>query len=162
VPLETQTHAQTLAQKAIAAGIPGEQIDGNDVIALRDRIERAVEEARNGGGPCLIEALTYRLCDHTTADDASRYREQVEVEQRWRFDPIQRLQTYLTQAGAWNEAQETALQAELTQQVEEAVQKYLNTPPQAPESMFDYLYETLPAALQEQRQAAIARGKSHA
>jgi pyruvate dehydrogenase E1 component alpha subunit len=162
VPLETQTHTQTLAQKAIAAGIPGEQIDGNDVIALRDRIAQAIEKARNGGGPCLIEALTYRLCDHTTADDASRYRGQVEVEQRWRFDPIQRLQTYLTQAGAWNEAQETDLQAELTQQVEEAVQKYLNTPPQAPESMFDYLYETLPAALREQRQAAIARGKSHA
>lgn len=162
MPLEAQTRTRTLAQKAIAAGIPGEQIDGNDVIALRDRIKQAIEKARTGSGPCLIEALTYRLCDHTTADDASRYREQAEVEQRWRFDPVQRLQTYLIQAGAWDKTQETDLQAELARQVEAAVQEYLNTPPQVPESMFDYLYETLPAALREQRQAAIARGESHA
>lgn len=162
VPLEGQTHAQTLAQKAIAAGIPGEQVDGNDVIALQDRIHNGVEKARRGEGPCLIEALTYRLCDHTTADDASRYREQAEVEARWGFDPLQRLRTHLTQVGAWDETQEQALQTELTQQVEEAVQKYLDTLPQAPESMFDYLYETLPTALSGQRQAAIARGKTHA
>lgn len=162
VPLAAQTRTQTLAQKAIAAGIPGEQVDGNDVIALRTRMENAIEKARRGEGPCLIEALTYRLCDHTTADDASRYREQAEVEARWRLDPIQRLRTYLTQAGAWDEEQEQSLQTELTQQVEEAVQKYLDTPPQPPESMFDDLYESLPSAPREQRQTAIARGKSHA
>ena len=74
VPIEEQTAAQTLAQKAIAAGIPGVQVDGNDVIAVRDSMSRALEKARSGGGPTVIEAVTYRLSDHTTADDASRYR----------------------------------------------------------------------------------------
>jgi 2-oxoisovalerate dehydrogenase E1 component alpha subunit len=162
VPLAAQTHTQTLAQKAIAAGIPGEQVDGNDIIALQARFAQALEAARNGAGPCLIEALTYRLCDHTTADDASRYREEAEVQAHWRLDPLQRLRTYLTQAGAWSEAKEAALHEELAQEVEAAVQKYLHTPPQAPESMFDSLYATLPPALAKQRQAAIARGKADA
>src|SRR5438876_3549749 len=74
VPLRLQTASETLAQKAIAAGFRGEQVDGNDVIAVRDAVEEAISSARSGNGPCLIEALTYRLGDHTTADDASRYR----------------------------------------------------------------------------------------
>lgn len=157
-----QSGTPTLAQKAIAAGLPGELVDGNDVIALRERLQHAIDHARAGQGATVIEALTWRLGDHTTADDASRYREQAEVESRWRLDPIQRLRTYLTQAGAWDEEQEQSLQMELAQQVEEAVQKYLDTPPQPPESMFDDLYESLPSALREQRQTAIARGKFHA
>ena len=74
VPVAAQTATQTLAQKAVAAGIPGMQVDGNDVFAVREVVGEALETARRGGGPCLIEALTYRLSDHTTADDASRYR----------------------------------------------------------------------------------------
>ncbi|MDN5848153.1 MAG: thiamine pyrophosphate-dependent enzyme, partial [Nitrococcus sp.] len=74
VPRKLQSRAQTLAQKAIAAGFDGEQVDGNDYIALRDRMDRALQRARSGEGPSLIEALTYRMGDHTTADDARRYR----------------------------------------------------------------------------------------
>src|ERR1700692_4387171 len=74
VPLAEQTATQTLAQKAVAAGIPGVQVDGNDVFAVREGVSEALDTARRGGGPCVIEALTYRLSDHTTADDASRYR----------------------------------------------------------------------------------------
>ena len=77
VPIESQTATQTLAQKAIAAGIPGVQVDGNDVIAVRHTVAEALARARRGEGPTLIEALTYRLSDHTTADDASRYRDRV-------------------------------------------------------------------------------------
>ena len=83
VPIEQQTATKTLAQKAIAAGIPGVQVDGNDVIAVRHITGEAVARARRGEGPTLIEALTYRLGDHTTADDASRYRDQNEVKEAW-------------------------------------------------------------------------------
>src|SRR5215468_5010098 len=83
VPLRLQTASQTLAQKAIAAGFPGEQVDGNDVIAVRAAADEAIASARAGEGPRLIEAVTYRLGDHTT-DDASRYRSTEEVQQRWK------------------------------------------------------------------------------
>ena len=82
VPRNSQTHAQTLAQKAIAAGIHGEQVDGNDVVALRERFSAALDKARNGDGPSIIEALTYRMSDHTTADDATHYRSQRKVDEQ--------------------------------------------------------------------------------
>lgn len=162
MPRETQTRAETLAQKAIAAGIAGEQVDGNDVIALRYRIELALEKARAGAGPTLIEALSYRLSDHTTADDASRYRSSEELEQQWHFEPLIRLRQYLTKMGRWSDADEEKLLAAVNQEVEQAVNQYLNTPPQAPESMFDYLYECLPAALDDQRISVIQRSKKNA
>lgn len=150
VPRSAQTHTQTLAQKAIAAGIPGEQVDGNDVIAVRYAIEKAIERARRGEGPTLIEAITYRLCDHTTADDAKRYRPDSEVEQAKQEEPLIRLRTYLTQQGAWSEAAEKQLLQECSEQVEKAVEEYLNMTPQATTAMLDYLYAELPAAYQDQ------------
>jgi pyruvate dehydrogenase E1 component alpha subunit len=104
MPRAKQTAAATLAQKAIAAGIPGEQIDGNDVIAVRQRVGAAIEHARHGGGPTLIEAVSYRLGDHTTADDASRYRDEASVKEAWRCEPIIRLRDYLARLGAWDAA----------------------------------------------------------
>ena len=95
VPLKLQTACETLAQKAIAAGFAGEQVDGNDVIAVRDAAEEAISAARSGKGPRLIEAVTYRLGDHTTADDAARYRPPEEVQARWKEEPIARLRAYL-------------------------------------------------------------------
>src|SRR5262249_10073670 len=84
VPLRLQTASKTLAQKAIAAGFPGEQVDGNDVIAVRDAVGEAITGALGGKGPRLVEAVTYRLGDHTTADDAARYRSAEEVQARWK------------------------------------------------------------------------------
>src|SRR5580698_9062651 len=101
VPVAVQTAAQTLAQKAVAAGIPGVQVDGNDVFAVREVVAEALEAARRGAGPCLIEALTYRLSDHTTSDDASRYRDTREVAEAWALEPLVRLREYLRAAGAW-------------------------------------------------------------
>lgn len=151
VPRAAQSAAETLAQKAIAAGFPGEQIDGNDVIAVRHGTAAAVEKARAGGGPTLLECLSYRLGDHTTADDASRYRDPAEVDAQRRLDAVARLQRYLARAGVWDEAREQELQRENANEVEEAVRRYQAIPPQPPESMFDYLYERLPAALADQR-----------
>ena len=155
LPLAQQTTAETLAQKAIAAGIEGEQVDGNDVIAVREAVSRALAKARSGGGPHLIEALTYRLGDHTTADDASRYRNGSEVSARWAEEPIARLRNYLVAAGMWGKADEEQLLAEITLTIERAAEAYLATPPQDPEAMFDFTYETLPKELAEQRQATL-------
>lgn len=166
VPIELQTATKTLAQKAVAAGIPGIQVDGNDVIAVRHWVERALERARNGEGACLIEAVTYRLSDHTTADDASRYRKKEDVEAARLLEPFIRLRKYLTDIGAWDEDKESALLEDAANKVDIAVQKYLNTPRQPVGAMFDYMYEKLPAFLEEQREHAIRyadrNGSEHA
>jgi pyruvate dehydrogenase E1 component alpha subunit len=156
VPLSLQTAAETLAQKGIAAGITSLQVDGNDVIAVRDAVATALERGRAGSGPTLIEALTYRLSDHTTADDARRYRSKDEVEQAWKVEPLLRLRSYLMNTGAWSEEQERALLAECAQHVDAEVKAYADTPPPPPESMFDYMYEKLPEPLVEQREVCIA------
>ena len=155
VPVAQQTAAETLAQKAIAAGIEGEQVDGNDVIAVREAVARAVAKARSGGGPHLIEALTYRLSDHTTADDARRYRSDSDVSPHWAEDPITRLRNHLVGRGMWAKTDEERLLAEVSAAVDKAAEAYLATPPQGPETIFDFTYETLPKDLVEQRHAAL-------
>lgn len=164
VPRSMQTAAQTLAQKAIAAGIEGCQVDGNDAIAVREAALTALAKARSGGGPTLIEALTYRLGDHTTADDASRYREAETVNEQWKFEPIARLRNYLLRAGSWDKASEEKLLLECAEQVNRAVEDYLAVPPPAAGAMFDHLYAQLPSALEEQRRTALhfaAAGERH-
>ena len=151
VPLKLQTASQTLAQKAIAAGCTGEQVDGNDVIAVRAAAEEAIAQARAGGGPRLIEALTYRLSDHTTADDAARYRPPEEVQTRWKEEPIARLRAYLVSQKAWGKAQEEELAAECQKEIEAAIERYLASSPRAPETMFDHLYAELPRTYASQR-----------
>ncbi len=151
-PRHLQSGLGSLADKAKAAAIPGEQIDGNDVIAVYDSVSRAVNRARAGKGPALIEAMSYRLSDHTTADDASRYRSAEEVKKAWQQEPIKRLQQYLHRADLWQETDEIHLQEHCQQMVEAAVEEYLRTPPQPPEAMFDYLYAELPQAYRAQRE----------
>ena len=155
VPVSQQTVAETLAQKAIAAGIEGEQVDGNDVVAVREAVARAVAKARAGGGPHLIEALTYRLSDHTTADDARRYRSDADVSPHWAEDPITRLRNHLVGRGMWTKADEELMLAEISTAIDTAAETYLATPPQAPETIFDFTYQTLPKDLAEQRQLAL-------
>jgi 2-oxoisovalerate dehydrogenase E1 component alpha subunit len=158
VPRETQSHAQTLAQKAIAAGIEGEQVDGNDLVAVHDVVERALAKARSGGGPHVVEALTYRMHDHTTADDARRYRSAEELESNRALDPVERLRKHLVRAGAWSDPDEERLAVEIDAQVEHAVKEYLATAPPAPESMFEHLFAQLPTALAPQREELRAEG----
>jgi 2-oxoisovalerate dehydrogenase E1 component subunit alpha len=152
VPLKLQTASETLAQKAIAAGFAGEQVDGNDVIAVRAAAEEAIAQARAGGGPHLIEAVTYRLSDHTTADDAARYRAPEEVQARWKEEPIARLRAYLVSQKVWGKAQEEELAAECQKAIEAAIERYLAFGPRAPETMFDHLYAELPRTYASQRQ----------
>ena len=159
VPLKLQTASETLAQKAIAAGFCGEQVDGNDIIAVRAAGEAAIAAARNGEGPRLIEAVTYRLGDHTTADDAARYRSPEEVQARWKNEPIARLRAYLVAQKVWDKAAEEQLAADCQARVEAAVERYLAAPARAPETMFDHLYATLPKAYVSQRDEL--KGRSH-
>ncbi|MDE2305987.1 MAG: pyruvate dehydrogenase (acetyl-transferring) E1 component subunit alpha [Gammaproteobacteria bacterium] len=157
VPLCAQTAAKTLAQKAIAAGIPGVQVDGNDVFAVRQAVSSALEAARDGRGPALVEAITYRLSDHTTADDAGRYRQAAEVERAWRIEPLLRTRRFLEKAGLWDEDRERALLADCAREVEQAVAAYLSFPKPEPGAMFDHLFERAPAHLAAQRVMATRR-----
>lgn len=142
---EEQTAAQTLAQKAIAAGIPGEQVDGNDVIAVREAMERALARARAGKGGTLVECLTYRLGDHTTADDASRYREDEEVSAHWKEEPLVRLRNYLVAEHGWRKTDEEVLLRSCNEEVEAAADSYLATAPEPVSAMFDNLFAEAPA-----------------
>lgn len=151
VPLRLQTTSETLAQKAIAAGFIGEQVDGNDVVAMHAAAEAAIDAARNGQGPRFIEAVTYRLGDHTTADDAARYRPPEEVQARWKEEPIARLRSFLAGRNAWSKTEEEQLAAECQQRIDAAVERYLAVEPRAPETMFDHLYAKLPKAYASQR-----------
>jgi len=154
VPLAAQTATQTLAQKAVAAGVPGVQVDGNDVFAVREVVSDALATARRGGGPSLIEALTYRLSDHTTADDASRYRSAADVEAAWAVEPLIRLRTYLRREGGWNDAKEQALLRDCAHQVDAAVAEYLHFAAPTTDAMFDHLFAAPPKHLREQRATA--------
>jgi 2-oxoisovalerate dehydrogenase E1 component alpha subunit len=154
VPIAMQTASKTLAQKAVAAGMPGIQVDGNDVIAVRQTMEEVLARARSGEGPTLVEAVTYRLSDHTTADDASRYRDKAEVEDGWKVEPMIRIRRFLMDSGMWTETDEEALKADCAKQVDAAVAAYLDTPVQPVEAMFDSMFAELPEAMVEQRETA--------
>lgn len=149
-PRHHQTAAVTIAQKAVSAGIPGVQVDGNDYFSVAYAVKTALKKAYQGKGPTLIEAVTYRLSDHTTADDASRYRSDKELELAWKHEPVARLKKFLLQSGCWNEEQQDQYESEVKRIVDVAVQEYQSIPDEPAEAMFDYLYESLPEPLMEQ------------
>ncbi len=157
VPRDRQSAAETLAQKAIAAGMPGEQVDGNDVVAVRDAVGRALARARGGEGGAVVECLTYRLGDHTTADDARRYRDDEEVSPHWREEPIARLRSYLADQGVWSSADQEGLLKGCRAEVEAAAEAYLAIAPEIPRSMFDHLFNKLPADLESQLADLLSR-----
>lgn len=152
VPRKIQTGTKTIAQKAIAAGFDGIQVDGNDVIAVRDVVDQALQKAREGNGATLIEAVTYRLADHTTADDASRYVNKEDLDAAWKIEPIVRLKKYLIEQNVWSDEQDESLIKELKDEVNKAADEFINTEPQPTTSIVDYMYAELPEALLEQRE----------
>ena len=150
VPLHQQTAAETLAQKAHGYGLPGIQVDGNDVFAVYVAAEEAIERARSGGGPTLIEAVTYRLGDHTTADDASRYRTDEELEKWEGRDPILRLRRYLGANGLWDDEREAALVEEARTWIDAEIKVLEDMTPQQPQEIFTSMYAEMPPHLEEQ------------
>lgn len=154
VPLKKQTRSQTLAQKAVAYGIPGIQVDGNDVLAVYAAAKEAADRARENEGPTLIECVTYRMSLHTTADDPSRYRTEEEVEAWEKKDPISRFQTYLMGKDILSEADLDSMNEEIKQEIEDAEKKWKEKTEDLtdPLVMFDYQYDTLPPYLKRQRE----------
>ena len=120
-PASKQTRSKTLAQKALAYGMPGIQVDGNDILAVYAAAQEAVERARAGGGPTLIECVTYRMMMHTTADDPKRYRTDEEVEQWNKRDPIARFQKYLVDKGLLSEDKIADIESEVLEEIQAAV-----------------------------------------
>lgn len=159
VPRKVQTAAGTLAEKALGCGFGSEQVDGNDVVAVRHVVSSALDKIRAGGGPHLIEAITYRLTDHTTADDAVRYRDDAEVSAHWKLEPVSRLKSYLTEYEAWTRDDEDTLIEACRAEIDGAAERYLATDPPSPEGIFDYLYAELPADLAPQRDTAVRKGQ---
>lgn len=155
VPRNKQTSTETIAQKALAAGFEGIQVDGNDLFATRQVIGEAIEKARQGKGPTLIEAITYRLSDHTTADDATRYQPADEVKAAQPKEPIERFKHYLLGQSLWTEEQESQLLEACSKEIDAAVNEYLNSEKQPLSSIFDYHYAELPEYLIEQRAIAM-------
>jgi len=154
IPLSRQTRSKTLAQKALAYGMPGIQVDGNDILAVYAAAQEAVERARSGDGPTLIECVTYRLAMHTTADDPRRYRTDKEVEEWKKRDPLSRFQKYLLAKGLLSEGKITQVETEVQQEIQDAVDraeermKALGNPL----DMFEHAYAQMPAYLREQKE----------
>ncbi|AUG08677.1 pyruvate dehydrogenase (acetyl-transferring) E1 component subunit alpha [Pseudomonas sp. S09G 359] len=157
VPRRLQSAARTLADKAVGAGIRGEIVDGNDVFSVYECLKSALNQARRGEGATLIECVTYRLSDHTTADDATRYRDAEETRQAWSQEPVSRLRTYMAGNGFWDDEREQALIAECRHFVDQAVQRFEAVNAQAPASVMDYVYADWPNCLAAQRLELMKR-----
>ena len=158
VPLSKQTRSKTLAQKALAYGLPGIQVDGNDILAVYAAAQEAVQRARTGGGPTLIECVTYRLMMHTTADDPKRYRTDEEVEKWSKRDPLPRFQKYLLDKGLLSEKMLLESESEVMEEIQAAVdgaEKEMEALGD-PIDMFDHAYAEMPPYLKEQK-AELAR-----
>jgi len=149
-PRRRQTASKTIAQKAVAYGFPGMVVDGNDVLAMYAAVNEGLTRAREGRGPVLLEAYTYRMSHHTTADDAGRYRNEAELKEWEARDPLRRFQGYLKDKGLWNENIEKAVQEETTANVEKAVAEAESVPPPPPEDVFNFTFKQLTPQLQEQ------------
>jgi pyruvate dehydrogenase E1 component alpha subunit len=147
VPLKKQTHSRTIAQKALAYGIPGIQVDGNDVLAVYAASREAVDRARAGDGPTLIECVTYRLGVHTTADDPTKYRSEEEVREWERKDPLTRFAAYLQERDLLDEG----LEQRIDEEIAAAVQRFEAVGPPDPLDVFDHVFAERPPHLEAQR-----------
>lgn len=150
-PIEKQTAAKTIAQKAIAFGFDGIQIDGNDLFAVYAATKAARAKAAAGDGPTLIEAYTYRLSDHTSADSAKKYRDPAEVEPWLLKDPLKRARIYLENKGLWDDDKEEELANEVYNKVGIAVAEMEKTPAQTIDDIFDHTFAELPPVLNDQK-----------
>ena len=157
LPVAKQTRSKTLAQKALAYGMPGIQVDGNDILAVYAAAKEAVDRARAGQGPTLVECVTYRMAVHTTADDPKRYRTEKEVDKWRKRDPIVRFQKYLVDKGLLSEDKIAGIESEVLEVIQAAVDgaeekmKAFGDPI----DMFEHAYAEIPAYLKEQKEAFV-------
>ncbi|MGB0652260.1 MAG: pyruvate dehydrogenase (acetyl-transferring) E1 component subunit alpha [Thermoplasmatota archaeon] len=162
-PRAKQTRSETIAQKAVAYGIPGIQVDGNDILAVIHATRQAVERARAGDGPTLIEAITFRKMFHTTADDPTKYRTR-EVEEEWEAkDPIPRLRAYLTKKRLWNKTKEEELEDHVAATIDDAIARFEEESSRlmTPDYMFANAYVENPPYLERQKKELLAHFEEH-
>ncbi|MEO1336090.1 MAG: thiamine pyrophosphate-dependent enzyme [Myxococcota bacterium] len=150
VPTRGQTASRTLAEKAVAYGLPYARVDGNDAFAVFDAVSEAAQRARKGGGATFLEMLTYRIGAHSTSDDPRVYRDEREVEQWKKRDPIQRLFRFSIRKKAWSEDRDEALTVELDQYIQAELESAERRPAPAIETLFEDVYATMPWHLREQ------------
>jgi pyruvate dehydrogenase E1 component alpha subunit len=163
VPRRLQTASRTLAQKGLAYGLPCLQVDGNDVLAVYAATDEAVRRAREEATPTMIECLTYRLEVHTTVDDPSKYRDDQEVEAWEARDPLPRFAGYLERKGLLDDERLEALEAEIEDEIEAAVERWTERMVAAVGLvwMFDHVYAEAPPELEAQREAVAAAGRTN-
>ncbi len=151
LPRDKQTAAQTIAQKSLAFGFDGIKVDGNDIFAMMSATREAVDKARRGGGPTMIEAYTYRMEMHTTADDPKKYRSDEEVKLWQKKCPILRFERYLLKKGDIDDAMIEEIRKDAQEEVRRGIERFEAKCVPAPEKMFDYTYAEMPVELQEQK-----------
>ena len=157
LPRPKQTHSDTIAQKAIAYGIEGIQVDGMDIFAVYKATKEAVEKARNGKGPTLIEAFTYRMCDHSTSDDASKYRSKEEVEMWAKKDCIDRLEKYMRKKNLLDDAYKTKVLEQSKDIVEKAVTEFEKLSLPDPKDLFKYVYAEMTEQQKEEMEDILGK-----
>lgn len=160
-PVGQQTGSESIAVKAKAYGFSGVRVDGNDVLAVHEATNQAIEKARTGGGPTLIEAVTYRLGPHSSSDDPKRYRPEGELEEWKKRDPIDRFRKHLASRKLWSEDEEKQLVEELRQQVQQAIEKAEKAPPPALETIFEEVFAQPTSCLEEQKQEVLSEQRVH-
>lgn len=156
VPLKQQMASKTIAQKAIAYGMHGVQVDGNDVVAVYEVMKEAVARARSGEGPTLIEALTYRFGPHTTSDDPTKYRAAEEAEEWKKKDPLLRMKKWLVREGLWTEEQEAELVAAFEQELDVMIEENEQEVVPGIEESFEYVYGKMNDLLRKQQTETLA------
>jgi pyruvate dehydrogenase E1 component alpha subunit len=152
-PVSKQSATESFALRAPGYGFPGELVDGNDLFAVHDATQRAVARARAGEGPTLIEARTYRLAPHNTADDSTRYADPGEVERARARDPLPRLRAYLSSRALLSDEDEQRIRDEVAKEIGAAVKQMESESEVTAEQLFDHVYATLPPRLERQRRA---------
>ncbi|MEH0021663.1 MAG: pyruvate dehydrogenase (acetyl-transferring) E1 component subunit alpha [Desulfobacter sp.] len=155
-PRSIQTRSETIAQKALSYGIHGIQVDGNDALAVYKATKEAVDRARAGGGATLIEAVTFRMGMHTTADDPTRYRTDDTVETWEKKDPLIRFRKYMTEKGIWDDGKDADLEKRIKADIDTAVKEFEKGVEAKPDAPFDYVFGTREAIIEEQRARFLA------
>ena len=159
VPLSRQTASPSIAVKAVAYGFPGVRVDGNDILAVIVAAREAAQRAREGGGPTLIEAVTFRMGGHSSSDDPTRYRDTALVAEWERRDPLARFRAWLGASGTLAPGDEERWTQELNEEISAAITAAEALPPPPIESMFTGVYKDMPRALEEQMRYAVAMGE---
>jgi pyruvate dehydrogenase E1 component alpha subunit len=157
-PRSIQSATPSFALRAAGYGFPGVEVDGNDVLAVYDVTVEAIERARGGGGPTLIESITYRMGFHNSSDNPSRYENPSQHDEAGRRDPIERVVKYLKSQGALDEARESAIRTEVSREIDTTLEKAATYPLAGPGQIFENIYADVPERVRRQRAAVLAEG----